>query len=560
MVQVAHPARSAAQDVQDLAAYVHGLAAEINGEHGRPGEEGPLIVWERPVPLYERIALYSVADVAVVTATRDGMNLVPYEYIACREGPTPDAALKAQSAAAPGPQGAGSRATAAASAGGEGEEGEGEARGGAPRNKQQRPTPTPRNSMLVVSEFVGCSPSLSGAVRVNPWNIESLADNIYHAITLPLAERESRHRRHWRYIERHTVQYWSKCFLNDLERACANHGMMRCYGLGFGLSFRVVAMDPNFRKLELPTLLAAYSQANRRVLLLDYDGTLVPAGSLGIGPSPEVIATLGELCRDTRNAVYIVSGRCRTQLDAWFGAVPRLGIAAEHGFAIKHFDAGAGGAYLYRRVSDAPAGPAAPPGPVAAAAAAAEAAAAEAPLHSGWIETVLPILELYTDSTDGSYIERKESSLVWNYRDADPDFGLWQAKDLTDHLESVLSNEPLEVARGQCIVEVKPQGVSKGATAEAIITHLGNDIDFVFCVGDDRSDEDMFACVEDLTFSPHMPAEVIACTVGQKPSRAKYYLNDANDVMDMVRAIAKSGGHRQGGGAAAADMRREMDD
>lgn len=38
------------------------------------------------MPLYERIALYSVADVAVVTATRDGMNLVPYEYIVCRQG------------------------------------------------------------------------------------------------------------------------------------------------------------------------------------------------------------------------------------------------------------------------------------------------------------------------------------------------------------------------------------------------------------------------------------------------------------------------------------------
>ena len=38
------------------------------------------------MPLYERIALYSVADVALVTATRDGMNLVPYEYIVCRQG------------------------------------------------------------------------------------------------------------------------------------------------------------------------------------------------------------------------------------------------------------------------------------------------------------------------------------------------------------------------------------------------------------------------------------------------------------------------------------------
>jgi trehalose 6-phosphate synthase/phosphatase len=68
-----------------------------------------------------------------------------------------------------------------------------------------------------------------------------------------------------------------------------------------------------------------------------------------------------------------------------------------------------------------------------------------------------PILQLYTESTDGSSIEAKESALVWHYRDADPDFGHWQAKELLDHLEGVLSNEPVEVVSGAAIVEVKPQ-------------------------------------------------------------------------------------------------------
>jgi trehalose 6-phosphate synthase/phosphatase len=50
----------------------------------------PVVYLERHVPLHERIAFYSVADVAVVTATRDGMNLVPYEYVVCRQGPDED--------------------------------------------------------------------------------------------------------------------------------------------------------------------------------------------------------------------------------------------------------------------------------------------------------------------------------------------------------------------------------------------------------------------------------------------------------------------------------------
>lgn len=66
-------------------------------------------------------------------------------------------------------------------------------------------------------------------------------------------------------------------------------------------------------------------------------------------------------------------------------------------------------------------------------------------------------MKLYTEATDGSYIETKESALVWHHQDADPGFGSSQAKEMLDHLESVLANEPVSVKSGQFIVEVKPQ-------------------------------------------------------------------------------------------------------
>lgn len=66
-------------------------------------------------------------------------------------------------------------------------------------------------------------------------------------------------------------------------------------------------------------------------------------------------------------------------------------------------------------------------------------------------------MKQYTEATDGSSIERKESAIVWHHRDADPSFGSCQAKELLDHLESVLANEPVAVKSGQFIVEVKPQ-------------------------------------------------------------------------------------------------------
>jgi trehalose 6-phosphate synthase/phosphatase len=74
-----------------------------------------------------------------------------------------------------------------------------------------------------------------------------------------------------------------------------------------------------------------------------------------------------------------------------------------------------------------------------------------------WKDIALPVMKHYTDLTDGSSIEVKETSLVWRYEEADPDFGPCQAKELQDHLQSVLANEPVCVKSGHKIVELNPQ-------------------------------------------------------------------------------------------------------
>lgn len=75
----------------------------------------------------------------------------------------------------------------------------------------------------------------------------------------------------------------------------------------------------------------------------------------------------------------------------------------------------------------------------------------------GWKRIAEPVMKLYTEATDGSNIETKDSALVWHHQDADAYFGSCQAMELLDHLENVLANEPVVVKRGQQIVEVKPQ-------------------------------------------------------------------------------------------------------
>ncbi|XP_031263126.1 probable alpha,alpha-trehalose-phosphate synthase [UDP-forming] 9 [Pistacia vera] len=469
LVQIVNPARSSGKDVQEARRETYLTAKRINEVYGSPDYE-PVILIDRHVPRYEKSAYYAIADCCIVNAVRDGMNLVPYKYIVCRQGtPTLDAAIG-------------------------------------------RYAESPRTSMLVVSEFIGCSPSLSGAIRVNPWDIEAVAEALHLAVCLSDSEKQLRHEKHYRYVSTHDVAYWARSFAQDLERACHDHYSKRCWGIGWGLGFRVVSLSPSFRRLSSDHIVSAYKRTNRRAIFLDYDGTVVPETSIIKSPSPEVIDILKTLCSDPKNTVFIVSGRGRKTLSDWLAPCEMLGIAAEHGYFIR-----------WSKTSDW------------------ETSHPGADLE--WIRIVEPVMKLYTEATDGSSIETKESALVWQYQDADPDFGSCQAKEMLDHLENVLANEPAVVKRGQHIVEVKPQGVTKGLVAEKVLLQMvnsGRPPDFVMCVGDDRSDEDMFESILNTLSSHSLPAppEIFACTVGRKPSKAKYYLDDAVDVVKMLKGLA----------------------
>nr|XP_016478522.1 PREDICTED: probable alpha,alpha-trehalose-phosphate synthase [UDP-forming] 9 [Nicotiana tabacum]XP_016478523.1 PREDICTED: probable alpha,alpha-trehalose-phosphate synthase [UDP-forming] 9 [Nicotiana tabacum]XP_016478524.1 PREDICTED: probable alpha,alpha-trehalose-phosphate synthase [UDP-forming] 9 [Nicotiana tabacum]XP_016478525.1 PREDICTED: probable alpha,alpha-trehalose-phosphate synthase [UDP-forming] 9 [Nicotiana tabacum]XP_016478526.1 PREDICTED: probable alpha,alpha-trehalose-phosphate len=469
LVQIVNPARSSGKDVQEAKREAYLTVDRINQIYGRSNYE-PVILIDRPVARYEKTAYYAVADCCIVNAVRDGMNLVPYKYIVCRQGSLGmDEAMgiKADSL---------------------------------------------RTSMLVVSEFIGCSPSLSGAIRVNPWDIEAVAEALNVAITMSDSEKVLRHEKHYRYVSSHDVAYWARSFMQDLERACKDHYSKRCWGIGLGLGFRVIALSPSFRKLSIDHIVSSYRRTQRRAIFLDYDGTVVPQSSMVKAPSAEVITLLNTLSNDPKNTVYIVSGRGRTSLSEWLAPCERLGIAAEHGYFIRE-----------SKTSDW------------------ESLASDLE----WNEIVEPVMKLYREATDGSYIETKESALVWHHHDADPDFGSCQAKELLDHLESVLANEPAVVKRGQHIVEIKPQGVTKGIVAEKVLSMMvdsGNPPDFVMCIGDDRSDEDMFESILSTVSSPSVTAapDIFACTVGQKPSKAKYYLDDTADVLRLLRGLANA--------------------
>uniref|UniRef100_A0A2P2M7H1 alpha,alpha-trehalose-phosphate synthase (UDP-forming) n=1 Tax=Rhizophora mucronata TaxID=61149 RepID=A0A2P2M7H1_RHIMU len=469
LVQIANPARGKGKDLEEVQGEIDASCRRINKTFGRPGYE-PVIFIDRPMSLSERAAYYTIAECVVVAAVRDGMNLTPYEYIVYRQGVPP---LESSSEST-----------------------------------------VPKKSMLVVSEFIGCSPSLSGAIRVNPWNIETTAEAMNEAISMADSEKQLRHEKHYRYVSTHNVAYWSRSFFQDMERTCKDHFRRRCWGSGLGFGFRVVALDPNFRKLSVDAIVSAYLRCKNRAILLDYDGTVMPQTSIIKSPSQEVISIINTLCGDRKNTVFVVSGRGKDSLGKWFSPCRKVGIAAEHG-------------YFMRWTADD------------------EWEIFGQTCYFGWTHIAEPVMKQYTEATDGSSIETKESALVWHHRDADPGFGASQAKDMLDHLESVLANEPVAVKSGQFIVEVRPQGISKGVVAEKVFTSMaenGRQADFVLCIGDDRSDEDMFEMIgSSINTSVLSPStSVFSCIVGQKPSKAKYYLDDATEVINMLGAIAEA--------------------
>ncbi|XP_038986084.1 alpha,alpha-trehalose-phosphate synthase [UDP-forming] 6-like isoform X2 [Phoenix dactylifera] len=469
LVQIANPARGRGRDVREVQEETHATARRINDAYGENGYE-PVILINEPLQFYERMAYYAVAECCLVTAVRDGMNLIPYEYIIARQGnENLDGVLGLNPS-------------------------------------------TVRKSVLVLSEFIGCSPSLSGAIRVNPWNIEAVADAMVYALEMPEAEKQLRHEKHYRYVSTHDVGYWANSFLQDLARTCRDHSKRRCWGIGFGLGFRVVALDSNFRKLAMEHIVSAYKRTKTRAILLDYDGTLMPQASINKSPSSKSIEILNSLCSDTSNVVFLVSARSRSTLGEWFSPCENLGMAAEHG-------------YFLRLKRDA------------------EWETCIPVADCSWKQIAEPVMNLYTETTDGSTIDDKETALVWSYEDADPDFGSCQAKELLDHLESVLANEPVSVKSGPHLVEVKPQGVSKGLVAQRLLSVMqerGLSPDFILCIGDDRSDEDMFEVISNAMAGSSLApaAEVFACTVGRKPSKAKYYLDDTHDIVRLMQGLA----------------------
>ncbi|QSS51129.1 alpha,alpha-trehalose-phosphate synthase [Histoplasma capsulatum var. duboisii H88] len=165
LVQVAVPSRQDVEEYQNLRAVVNELVGRINGKFGTV-EFMPIHFMHKSVNFDELIALYAVSDVCVVSSTRDGMNLVSYEYIA---------------------------------------------------------TQKKRHGCLVLSEFAGAAQSLNGSIIVNPWNTEELANAFQEAVTMSDEQRTLNFSKLDKYVSKYTSAFWGQSFVSELTRI-SEHG------------------------------------------------------------------------------------------------------------------------------------------------------------------------------------------------------------------------------------------------------------------------------------------------------------------------------------------------
>jgi trehalose 6-phosphate synthase/phosphatase len=338
--------------------------------------------------------------------------------------------------------------------------------------------------VLVLSEFAGAAAEMGEALLVNPYDEEHMAAVVERALALPREERRERMSALRKRVLRNDAVAWSVRFLKALEDAVASR-----------------TQTGSEAPLPLPVreVVAAHKTADMRLLILDYDGTLVPFANhpREAAPPPEILSMMQRLTRTTRQRVALVSGRPRWQLDRWFGSIEALWIAAEHG-AILRFPDGRGWEPLRPNM------------PVK------------------WKARVLPVLEHFVDRSPGSFVEEKEYGVVWHHRMADPEFGEWLANELVAVLEELLAETELRAVRGEKSVEVRLAWANKGE----VTAHLGALAPaptFSLAVGDDRTDEDLFE---------RLPPEAWTVHVGKARSLARFRLPNVWAVRRLLEELA----------------------
>lgn len=337
---------------------------------------------------------------------------------------------------------------------------------------------------LILSDLAGASRELLEAAIVNPNNPAEIANALRRAFEETDEAQVPRNRAMRARLETYDVRRWADDFMNRLDEVTA---------LSEQMAVRLLTRAER-RKVE-----ERFAQARKRLILLDYDGTLVPFASdpLRAVPAPRVMKILSGLCGSPSNQVVLISGRRKEELEAWFEGL-WLTLVAEHGAWVRRPDRGAWEATV--------------------------------DLDVRWKERIRPILERFTARVPGSFIEEKETCLAWHYRRVDVDTGALAAHELVDALTDLTANLELAAAVGNKLVEVRSTRVSKGTFFRSHLPDGGWDL--ILAAGNDWTDEALFAA---------LPPHAISFRVGIAPSASKFNVESIEEMLSLLERFAVKG-------------------
>ncbi len=439
MIQVLVPSRLESPEYRAQRDEIELRIARINGRFGQPGAT-PVEYINRDISKQALVALYRRADVMMITALRDGMNLVAHEYAIC------------QSVAG---------------------------------------LPGRWRGALLLSELAGAAQVLPGALLVNPWDVEGVVEHLRTALELPARERQRRLETMSKRVEDLDTRRWAEAFLTRLGR--------------YSRRERRTKRPPTVDEAIAERLGRRFARARTRTIVLDYDGTLreFEVHPDLAQPTPEIRHLLRDLVKLPQTSVHIVSGRRRRNLEQWFGRLP-IHLCAEHGYLAR------APGDEWRTLLD---------------------------LDLSWLRPIERLLRRVAADVPGAHVERKSCSVAWHYRQAEPEYGSWRARELLNDLHQHLAGAPAEILVGHQVVEVRALGVDKGVYVRSLFPDGKESTHFVLGLGDDRTDHDLLGALPSGSVAGHVGG-LLPSTRQADGRREDIHLTGPGEVRAFLRDLA----------------------
>ncbi|KAK3335863.1 glycosyltransferase family 20 protein [Cercophora scortea] len=363
-----------------------------------------------------------------------------------------------------------------------------------------------KHGSLILSEFTGTSSLFGGnELSVNPWDYKACAEAIKKALEMGDEEKERRWQKLYDAVNHHTGSHWFSEFMLRLDRVYVEQHRRD---------------QTSVPRLSMHTLMQQYKRTERRLFILDYEGTLVSWGPVNqiIPVSPQrTLDVLNELLLDPANTIYVMSGRRPEELDRLFRQIPNLGLIAENGCFLKDC-----GSSTWTEMADSD-------------------------QIRSWKESVKNIMTYYLERTPGAAIEDRRCSLIFHYKSADDyESASRQASDCASHINDACEEQRVHAIPLDGCVVVEPIDWTKSTAAQKIFedlkAHLAPDekhsspVDFLMVVGDGREDEKVFKWANALGEEAAVK-EVVTVSLGNRNTEATATLTQG--VSGVLMALQK---------------------